>query len=304
MLSFRLGIGTPAGAGGTGLRKRRHPRPEARRVGGSEPANRSDYAARARSSASARSSGSGEVRSSSAPGERVREAEPVRVQELPGEPEVARDAVDGVAADRQLDRLEVDAYLVRATGLQARLEERARADRLDQLEPCDGVAGRLRVERVARAVAPAAADGSVDPPGARPRRAEDEREIAALHASLADRLRESRVGLLRAGDHEEAGRVTVEAMDDARPFAVAARSPEGEQTVGERRALVHSRRVHDDPGGLVDDEKVLVLVDDLQGELDRLQLCARPEARPRAPLHPRGGGSSAAADRRRGRRRW
>ena len=58
-------------------------------------------------------------------GERMVEGEPRGVQELALEAEVAGDAVDGVAGDRQLDRLEVDADLVRPP----RLEPRPRAAR-------------------------------------------------------------------------------------------------------------------------------------------------------------------------------
>src|SRR5919204_977484 len=50
-------------------------------------------------------------------GDRVREREPRRVQELALEAELKRLAVEGVARDRQLDRRQVDADLVRAPGL-------------------------------------------------------------------------------------------------------------------------------------------------------------------------------------------
>src|SRR5262245_43995445 len=46
-------------------------------------------------------------------GEGMREGEARRVEELPLEAEIARDAVDGIARDGQLDRSEVDADLVR-----------------------------------------------------------------------------------------------------------------------------------------------------------------------------------------------
>ena len=51
-------------------------------------------------------------------GERMREAEPRRVQELALEPELVRTAVDGIAGDREPDRGEVNADLVRSAGLE------------------------------------------------------------------------------------------------------------------------------------------------------------------------------------------
>ena len=143
------------GAGGT-ARRQRHPHPSW------SPGRRDSDAAqcscgsgwrrgRARAPA-ARSSGSGDSTSTRSPVNGWSKREPRRVQELPLEAEVARDAVDRVAADRQLDRLEVDADLVRAAGLEPHLEQRARAEQLDHLEVRHRVARRRRVERVARSV--------------------------------------------------------------------------------------------------------------------------------------------------------
>ncbi len=205
------------------------------------------------------------------------EPEPVGVQELPLEAEVARDTVDGVAADRQPDRLEMDANLVRAPRLEAHLEERAAAEGLLHLEPGDGVARRLGVERVTRAVAAVATDRRLDPPGARPRCAQHESEVAALHPSFPDRLGQARVRLLRAGDDQQAGGVAVETVDEPGPLRVPSGGSEREQPVRERRALVRPRGVGDETGGLLDDEQVLVVVDHLQRELDRLELALARE---------------------------
>ena len=69
------------------------------------------------------------------------------------------------------------------------------------------------------------------------------------------------------GDHQQAARVAIEAMDDpgsldagdpaaGRPVAV------GQERVDERAAGVAGRRMDDQPGRLVDDQQVVVLVDD------------------------------------------
>ena len=70
-----------------------------------------------------------------------------------------------------------------------------------------------------------------------------------------------------AGDHQQPARVAVEAMDDARPLdagdPAVVGSPPGEQRVDQRAVAVAGRRVDDEPGRLVDDQQVVVLVDDL-----------------------------------------
>jgi hypothetical protein len=62
-------------------------------------------------------------------------------------------------------------------------------------------------------------------------------------------------------------------VDDPRSLLVAAADPVREQRVDERAARVPRRRVHDDAGGLVDDEQMLVLVGD--ADVDRLGLQLR-----------------------------
>ena len=56
------------------------------------------------------------------------EPQAVRVEKLPSKPEISADAVHRVAADRELDRLEVDAELVRPPRLQTELEKRTLAE--------------------------------------------------------------------------------------------------------------------------------------------------------------------------------
>ena len=79
------------------------------------------------------------------------------------------------------------------------------------------------------------------------------------------------MGLLGARDHEQARGVAVEAMDDPRAVLLTAGCPGRGERMGERAAAgVTRRRMHDDAGGLVDDEQVLVLVADGQlGRRDR-----------------------------------
>src|SRR5436305_14909147 len=57
------------------------------------------------------------------PGDRMLEPEPARVEELALEAEVAGDPVDEIAADGQVDRLQVNPDLVRPPRLEPDVEE-------------------------------------------------------------------------------------------------------------------------------------------------------------------------------------
>src|ERR1051326_2054117 len=96
-------------------------------------------------------------------GERMREREPGGVQELAAEAEVALDAVDRVAGDRELDRRQVDANLMRPPGLEPDAEKRVLRQQLDHLEVRDRVARRVGVQRPAERVDPVATDRRLDP---------------------------------------------------------------------------------------------------------------------------------------------
>src|SRR5262245_23829923 len=134
------------------------------------------------------------------------------MEELTLEPQVAGNAVDGIAAHGKLDRGEMHPDLMRPAGLQAHLEQRALAEALARLEPRHRAAGALGVERDSRPVAAVAADRRIDAPGARAEGALNEREIAAVDRALPDQLHERVVRLLRARHHEEARGVAVEAV--------------------------------------------------------------------------------------------
>ena len=101
--------------------------------------------------------------------QRMLERQARRVQELALEAQVAGNAVDRVARDREPDRLEVHADLVRAPRLESNLEQRVPRQQLERLEVRDRLARGRGVERVARAVDAVAADRRLDParPGLR-----------------------------------------------------------------------------------------------------------------------------------------
>ncbi len=88
--------------------------------------------------------------------------------------------------------------------------------RLFDVEPRHRLARGRRVERVARAIAAVAADRRLDPPRCRLRLAPHEGRVGAFELARANQLLEQLVGLLRARDDEQARRVAVEPVDDAR----------------------------------------------------------------------------------------
>src|SRR6478735_4862770 len=199
------------------------------------------------------------------------EGEGVSVQELPLESEVSRGAVDRVARDRQPDRVEMHPDLVRAAGLEPYLEQGALAEPLAHLEPGDGLARCIRVDRPARPIGAVAADRGVDPPRPRPGCPSHEGEVASLDLPLSDRRRELFIGALRARDEQQARRVPVEPVDDPRPPGITTGGAEADEPVDQRLLVVSWRRVDDEPGRLVDHEQVLVLEDDLEWLVGRLE---------------------------------
>mgnify|MGYP003159097729 CR=1 FL=1 len=91
--------------------------------------------------------------------------------------------------------------------------------------------------------------------------AEREGPVLALDGALLKLAHEVRLGGKRAGDDHEAGRVAVEAVDDARTGHLAELGIAPQQAVEQRAAGVARARMHDETGGLVDDDDRIVLVD-------------------------------------------
>ena len=98
----------------------------------------------------------------------------------------------------------------------------------------------------------------------------DEGEVGLLHGPVLERALERLEGGVVLGDHETAGGLLVQAVDDAWPehttHAGEARDVV-EERVHQRSSGVPGRGVDDEAGGLVENEEVTVLVEDTEREI-------------------------------------
>ena len=108
------------------------------------------------------------------------------MEELAPEVELACAAVERITGDREADRLEMDADLMRAPGLEPDVEEGVPREQLDDVEMRHGVARRVRVERVPERIVAVAADRRLDPSAPRARPAADKREVVPLECAPTD----------------------------------------------------------------------------------------------------------------------
>src|SRR6266542_4682346 len=186
------------------------------------------------------------------------------MQELALETQLARPPVDGVARNREVDRGEMDADLVCPAGLELDVEECMAREQLEQLELRHRIARGRSVERTPERIAAVAADRRFDTSTARARPAHDERQVAPLERTVADESLKAPMRLFRTRDDHQAGGLAIEPMHDPGAFGLAAGDVVGKKTVTERPGWVTGRRMNDEPGRLVHDDEVLVLVRDSQ----------------------------------------
>ena len=184
------------------------------------------------------------------------------MEELPLEAEVARDAVQRITGDGEVDCREMDADLVRSARFQADTQKRALRQELLELEVRHGSARRGGVERMPEAIVPVAADRRIDRSAPRPWLPDYEPEVFARQRAAPDEPLQPLVRLVRACDDEQAGRVAVEAVDDARSTLLPTLGAGSGESVSKRAARVAGRGMDDDARGFVHDEKVLVRVHD------------------------------------------
>lgn len=178
-------------------------------------------------------------------------------------------AVGCVSQDRMAEVREVHPDLVRAAGFESRLHE------CHVGEPAQDAIRRARLAPAplahahARSIALPPPDRDVDPPRVAPHDAVHQRQVPLPDDPVLELPAERSVRRLALGDHHDPGRLPIQAVDDARPFHPAdARkvSTMREQGVHERACGPAGAGMHDEPGGLVEDQYVRVLPQDVEGD--------------------------------------
>ena len=153
---------------------------------------------------------------------------------------------------------------MRAACLEPNTQQRVlRQDVLD-VEVRHGIARRTGVEGLPRRIISVAADGRLDPPATRTRPAPDERKVLAFERAPPDEALQAVEGLLAASDDEQARRIPVEAVDNARSLSRAAGGPPSEERPGKRPPRMTCPGMDHDSGGFLDDEQMLVFPGDVQ----------------------------------------
>lgn len=213
-------------------------------------------------------------------GARMRDGEAFGVQHLARRGECgARAAIDLVADNGMVDVGEVYADLMGASGFDSHAQERGRAEGLHYFIAGEGFFPARVAFGVAEgegghffAVAIAASDPRVDGAGCGARGAPGEGDIFLLRRAIFELVREGVECAVILGDDHDAARVAVESVDDAGPLLAADSGEVGavvEEGVDEGSRLVAWRGVHDEVGGLVDDDEVVILEEDVEGDVFR-----------------------------------
>ena len=164
--------------------------------------------------------------------------------------------------------LEVDADLVRAPGVQRRLDIGGRREAFEHAEAGPRLAPFAGGDGHAFAVRRVPRDGGLDVALVVRHDAGDEGAVELHHRAFGELLREREVGLVVLGHEQAAARVLVEAVDDARPGDPADPAELSvammEEGVDEGVLVMADGRMHHDAGRFVEHEHVGVLVEDLQ----------------------------------------
>ena len=214
---FELSV-QPAGLGRNRLREPAPPPGRVRRVGGTDGRRANErLQPRARSSAAARSAGSGDSMSTASPVSGCgRRAAPRAGTGARGR--VAGDAVGRVAGDRQADRGEVDADLVRPARLEPHAQQRVLAAAARSTSKCVTASRGVSVssERRVGSRRSRPIGASIRPARERGRPRTSARYSRSSSRAPHERLQRARTPR-RARDDQQARRVAVEPVDDARP---------------------------------------------------------------------------------------
>jgi hypothetical protein len=188
-------------------------------------------------------------------------------------------AINEVARHRAAEVLKMDSDLVGAAGVQVHLDASGTAKEFEDAE--SGAGGAAGAGGHAFAVHAMARDGDVNFATGTGPLAADDGFVGFFDLAGGELGGEAEVGGVVFGDDQAAAGILVEAMDDAGSGDAAdAAEMTGammEEGVDESVGGVAGGRVNDQSGGLVEDEEVVILVENLQrdvlgegfGRLDR-----------------------------------
>jgi len=173
-------------------------------------------------------------------------------------------AVGFVAHERMADELEMDADLMRAPGVDLRLNPGGGFQLFENfIARMRRAAGIVVARGHALAVRWVPGDGGADFAGVARGSAADNRMVNLLHAPLGELFREREVRFVIFGDDEAATGFLVEPVDDAGPRHAADAAQRAaaviQQGVDERMFLVSGGGMDDESGGLVQHEQRFIL---------------------------------------------
>ena len=222
-------------------------------------------------SAASRSAGSGERTSTGSPVKGCSNASRPAWRNCRSSPRSPRDAVGPVARDRQVDRREMDADLVRPPRLERDAEQRVAPEQLVDLEVRHRFARRVGVERVPLRVAAVAADRRLD----RALRERGRPTTSARYSRVSSRTRTSSCRRRCAsGERATTSRPEVSRSSRCTIPGRSGSSPPSTSYASRPCTSVPcawpGAGMNDEARRLVDDQQVLVLVRD--GEIHRLGL--------------------------------
>ena len=192
------------------------------------------------------------------------------------QPGILPRAVGFIADERMAEKLKMHADLMRATGVNLRLDERGRVQSFQHaITGVRGPAGIVVARGHAFAVRRMPGDGGVDFAGFAREFTAHNRIVNFFNLPPGELRRKREVRFVVFGDDEAAAGFLVEPVDDAGPRDAADAAERTlavmEQGVDERVFLVSGGGMHDQPGGFVQHEQRLVLKKN--GERDCLRLC-------------------------------
>ena len=187
---------------------------------------------------------------------------------------------------------EVDADLVRAPGLQPRLDERGEAEALEDLPLGHGADPLLaRLRDAPPAVATVLDEVLVEGSGVARQVALDDGDVAPVHRVRAELRLEVDEAAPAPREDEDAGRLLVEPVDDGdvrSPVPAAAPLHVARDAAAACR-LPRLGRVGEEAGRLDDGDRVVVLVEDLERRVDAPLLAVAVPTERRVPRDDRAG---------------